>query len=520
MLQLSGVAQAAITQYLNPLDVSIADPQVLRDGDTYYLYGTTEPDGFSVFTSTDLVHWSRRGYCWKKTASSWGQDNFWAPEVIKHNGGYYLFYTAYNPALNKRNICVAASASPLGPFVDVAAPLLPTTMGFIDGHPYQDPATGKVYLYVCREDVNPARIMVTELTNPPVATSGSLTTLFSTSQAWEGGWVEAPFLFRRNGTYYMMYSARAYWEAAYSVGYATATNPLGPWTKASINPILKQTATVSGPGHNAVVESPDGSELFAIYHTHLTFAGGGARQLAIDRLKFTAMWDEPDRLTLTAGGPTTTLQPLPAGAVPRAEGTSDEFGGAALDRTRWNIFGEEPTRWSLNSGMLEITTENGDLHQDRLDGHNVLLQYAPGGAFEFETLLHFSPVANFEQAFLVLWQDQSNYIRFGRVYAGGQRVEVGVERDGIYTGNVVGSAWGNPVRLRITVDAAGTARCYASINTANPAWSQVGSDIAFPMGRPQMGLGAMAPLSGAARLARFEYFRLGGQSAVSDWQLY
>ncbi len=80
---LSCHAQGTVNQYKNPLDVSIADPQVLKDNGVYYLYGTTDLDGFSVFTSTDLTHWSRRGYCFKKTAASWGQANFWAPEAIK-----------------------------------------------------------------------------------------------------------------------------------------------------------------------------------------------------------------------------------------------------------------------------------------------------------------------------------------------------------------------------------------------------------------------------------------------------
>ena len=83
--------QGTVNQYCNPLNVTIADPQVLKDGSTYYLYGTTDAArGFSVFTSTDLVHWSRRGLCYQKNASSWAQRDFWAPEAIKFGTTYYL----------------------------------------------------------------------------------------------------------------------------------------------------------------------------------------------------------------------------------------------------------------------------------------------------------------------------------------------------------------------------------------------------------------------------------------------
>jgi beta-xylosidase len=84
-------AQPLITQYQNPLDVSIADPQILHDGGTYYLYGTSYDPGFGVFTSTDMVNWRRRGVVWHPTATSWAQSDFWAPEVVKSGNTFYLF---------------------------------------------------------------------------------------------------------------------------------------------------------------------------------------------------------------------------------------------------------------------------------------------------------------------------------------------------------------------------------------------------------------------------------------------
>lgn len=57
----------------------IGDPFILKDGDTYYMYATSAPDGFKYFTSKNLTDWTKGGYCYKD--SPWGENNFWAPEV-------------------------------------------------------------------------------------------------------------------------------------------------------------------------------------------------------------------------------------------------------------------------------------------------------------------------------------------------------------------------------------------------------------------------------------------------------
>src|SRR5207248_9605566 len=86
-------------------------------------------------------------------------------------------------------------------------------------------------------------------------------------QSWEGDetgdrWNEGPFVMKYQDTYVMMYSAQVFSSPDYSLGFATAKSALGPWIKSSENPILRRTSKVSGPGHNSVVESPDGIELF------------------------------------------------------------------------------------------------------------------------------------------------------------------------------------------------------------------------------------------------------------------
>ena len=327
MSDVAAPAPMVVPTFRNPLKVDIADPHILKSGDTYYLYGTNAPrEGFGVATSTDLVNWSDRGLVFRKTKTSWGRKHFWAPCVVEHQGSFYLFYNAVGKVGGNRyshRICVAKADSPLGPFVDVAAPLLETGQAVIDAHVFTDD-DGSPYLYFsldCSENVV-SEVCVVPLSRDLSSVVGPVTRCVRPDQDWEGDkWNEAPFVFRHGEAYVLMYSGKGFFDPGYSVGYATAPTPLGPWTK-SPTPLLERNVDVSGPGHNCVIESPDGSELFLAYHTHKDLRGGAPRQLAIDRLSITG--HTPSTIRLTTPGPTVTAQAMPAGVpMPALAAMSD-----------------------------------------------------------------------------------------------------------------------------------------------------------------------------------------------------
>src|SRR5687767_5143435 len=82
-----------VTTYRNPTGPAVADPFVLKDGSTYYLYGTgPTARGFEVYESKDLVRWQNRGFCFEKSDGTWSQEDFWAPEVFRNGEDYYLYY--------------------------------------------------------------------------------------------------------------------------------------------------------------------------------------------------------------------------------------------------------------------------------------------------------------------------------------------------------------------------------------------------------------------------------------------
>jgi GH43 family beta-xylosidase len=130
---------------------------------------------------------------------------------------------------------------------------------------------------------------------------------------WEGPMVnEGPFVLRHGDTYLLTWSANPYWDRNYSVGLATATSPLGPWTKSTAGPILKPTEFVSGPGHHCFIESPDGKELFIAYQSTATDEWP-RRPRPCDRPR--RIVEAPEGMTIRIDGPTHTPQPVPSGAA-------------------------------------------------------------------------------------------------------------------------------------------------------------------------------------------------------------
>jgi beta-xylosidase len=314
--------RAAAGTYRNPLDVVAADPFVYREGDTYYLYATAAADGLLVWTSNDLVHWRRRGHAFTRDATTWAQDRFWAPELLRHGGRYYLYFTAaHGPDREKDTprTVLAEGASPLGPFREVAgkAPWFATDNATIDAHVFRDD-DGRLYLYVVHQDQPPDKhyeIHVRKV-DPGLNVSAESTEVLRSSQPWElvkhpfpndARVTEAPFVVRRGATYFLTWSANPQGTAEYGVGVATAASPTGPFKKAQDNPILRRTDRLSAPGHQCLIDSPDGKRWFMLYHVRDPKDLAADRRIAIDRVHF----KDGDVPALEVQGPTDSPQPLP-----------------------------------------------------------------------------------------------------------------------------------------------------------------------------------------------------------------
>lgn len=286
-------AEAAERTYTNPVYPNSADPFILKDGDIYYLYATNSGDGFIASKSTDLVNWTSCGLVAKK-GDIYGDYYFWAPEVYKYNGRYYLLYTA------EEHIALAVADSPAGPFRKTSDGFLIDRQA-IDGHFFFDD-DGKVYFYYAGEG-----IMGCEMNSDLLTLKTETLTCVLPDNG--DGWAEGPFVLKHNGTYYLTYSGNDYQRKDYRVSVATASAPLNKFKKDEINPILTPDTFICGTGHHSFVYSPDVSELFIAYHSHLNDTTVHPRPLCIDRVKFVPTESGTDALVIY--GPTKTPQKYP-----------------------------------------------------------------------------------------------------------------------------------------------------------------------------------------------------------------
>jgi beta-xylosidase len=283
--QATANAHAPAKTYRNPLlpEREIADPFVLRLDGKYYLYPTTDTQGYEVFVSDDLVHWKRKARAFK---DSRGGD--WAPEVFynkRGDGKFYLYYTDNMPGAKggemRKQIGVAVANSPLGPFVDKGA-LAPDS---IDADLFQDD-DGSLYLSYA-ELAGGFKIIVQPMADP-LRKKGEPTVVIRPTEEWEkrsGEVTEGPFMLKHKGIYYLTYSGTGADSPNYGIGYATSKSPTGPFVKYAGNPIVHRGGSVLGPGHHCVVEGPDG-KLWLVYHQKWDAEQNFHRFLAIDPIWF------------------------------------------------------------------------------------------------------------------------------------------------------------------------------------------------------------------------------------------
>jgi beta-xylosidase len=151
--------------YTNPVWPGyFADPFVLRVGNTYYAYGTStgldqdtrgKPAAFTVLRSTTLTEWKRIGGA-LPVEPAHEADAFWAPEVAMRDGRFYLYFSsAPHGADEMHRLYVAVADQPEGPF-RLSRLVLPERDKFsIDAHPFQDPRTGRWFLFFAQGPASP-----------------------------------------------------------------------------------------------------------------------------------------------------------------------------------------------------------------------------------------------------------------------------------------------------------------------------------------------------------------------------
>src|SRR5918998_4422465 len=241
-----------------------ADPEIHCFEGRYYVYPTTsrpyvEQTTFECWSSEDLTDWRNEGVILDFADILWTtQFAAWAPSCARspHDGRYYFYFSAGDGA----GIGVAVSDSPKGPFRDALG--IPLVWGYphgaqaIDAHCFVDDDR-RAYLYFGGH----RRCVVAPLTP----------TLRAFNRAFRDitpgpDYVEGPFMVKRRGLYYLMWSEGAWGNDTYIAAYGVADNPYGPFDYGG--KILENNPEVGkGAGHHSVLKLPGTDDEWVIcYH--------------------------------------------------------------------------------------------------------------------------------------------------------------------------------------------------------------------------------------------------------------
>ncbi|GGP65175.1 glycoside hydrolase family 43 protein [Saccharothrix coeruleofusca] len=281
-----------------------ADPAPMVHNGRMYVYTGRDEDGsttftmreWRVFSSTDMVNWTDHGVPMNLGTFAWADANAWAGHTIERNGKFY-WYVPVRRRGGGMAIGVGVSDSPTGPFRDaIGRPLVEN--GEIDPHAFIDDS-GQAYLYWGNPNLWYVRLnadMISFSGSPtriPLTTAGfgtrtghpTRTTLYE----------EAPWVYKRDGLYYMIFAAQCCSEF---IAYSTAPSPTGPWTyRGTVMPTQGSSFT----NHPGIVDFKGGSYFF--YHNGALPGGGGyTRSVAIEKFTYNGDGTIPG-LTMTSTGP-------------------------------------------------------------------------------------------------------------------------------------------------------------------------------------------------------------------------
>jgi len=267
-----------------------ADPEGVIFNDDYWVYPTySAPYNKQVFldafSSKDLVKWTKHEHVLDTANVKWAKRAVWAPSIVEKDKKYFLFFGANDiQSDNERGgIGVAVADRPEGPFKDyLGHPLIDKFHNGaqpIDQFCFKD---GDQYylIYGGWKHCNIARLK-DDFTGFVPFDDGSIF-----KEITPENYVEGPFMFRHNGKYYFMWSEGGWTGPNYSVAYAVADSPLGPFKRAG--KILQQDPKVAtGAGHHSILHAAKSDKWYIVYHRRpLTEKDGNSRVVCIDEMLF------------------------------------------------------------------------------------------------------------------------------------------------------------------------------------------------------------------------------------------
>ena len=264
-------------------NIYTADPSahVWEDGRLYvYPSHDVDPprgcdlmDGYHIYSTDDMVNWTDHGEILHSRDVTWGRPEggfMWAPDCAYKNGTYY-FYFPHPSGTNWNNTWktgIATSKYPAKDFKVQGYIAGLDSFAMIDPCVYID-TDGQAYFYYG----GGSKCQGAKLKDNMVELDGPLQEMTGLEDFHEAAWV-----FKKDGTYYMMYADN--FRGRNRQRYATADNPLGPWKYQGVllDPVSSDTS------HGSIVEYK--GQWYLFYHTCDISGRGNLRSICFDKLYF------------------------------------------------------------------------------------------------------------------------------------------------------------------------------------------------------------------------------------------
>ncbi|MEH0544124.1 arabinan endo-1,5-alpha-L-arabinosidase [Streptomyces sp. NPDC054884] len=279
----------------------VHDPTMIRtSGGRYLLYATG--GGISYRTSTDRRTYSAGGDAFSGRPgwwSSYGTTEAWAPDISYQGGQYLMYYAVSIFRTNRSAIGLAVSSTGLpGSWSDrgiVYTSTASSDYNAIDPNLFVDD-DGKWWLSFGSFWTGIKMIRIDPSTGKQLSSDTARRSLASRRTSPNA--VEAPFVVKRNGFYYLFASydtCCAGVNSTYKVKVGRATSVTGPYrdrngvamTDDGGTPVLESHGRYIGPGGQSILHDTDGDLI--VYH-YYDGNNNGTPRLGVNLLNWSSGW--------------------------------------------------------------------------------------------------------------------------------------------------------------------------------------------------------------------------------------
>ena len=279
-------------------DIRIRDPFIYTDADEgcYYMYGTTALKensmstypSFSCYKSYDLENFEGPFTLFESDGINfWADRDFWAAELHKYKGKYYLFGSCFTPD-HCRGSQIFVCDTPNGHFKPLSAePITPSEWECIDGTLFVE--NDQPYMIFCHEWLQTVdgEMCVVELSADLKSAVSKPRILFKAS---ESGWAirnngdgyvtDGPFLHRTNdGKLIMIWSGFSENGYAEAVAYSDNGSINGNWKHCE-----KMLSSQNG-GHGMIFKDLNGEMRFTMHFPNSPFGAERAKIFFLEEIK-------------------------------------------------------------------------------------------------------------------------------------------------------------------------------------------------------------------------------------------